>query len=182
MIFALAFLFRKRSPRTPQRKRDRTAFLGFFLEGLGYALVWFVRRPMFTPLVSTNLAIEVVVATTTVAIAVGSVWLVLKAVRTLGKEWSVGARIVVGHRLVREGPSSLARDPIYSGMFGMLVATGLALSHWAALIVGMLTFWIGTNLRIRVEEALLRDEFGAEFDTYVDEVPALLPTLHRKGL
>jgi protein-S-isoprenylcysteine O-methyltransferase Ste14 len=179
LIFALAFLFRKRPPHASQRKSERTAFLGILLEGLGYALVWFVRRSRFTPLVSMNVAIEIAVAAITVLIAVGSVWLVLTAVRTLGKEWSLAARIVEGHRLVREGPYGIVRHPIYSGMFGMLVATGLALSHWGALIAAMIMFWFGTNLRIKVEEGLLRDEFGEEFDMYVRKVPALLPTLRR---
>jgi protein-S-isoprenylcysteine O-methyltransferase Ste14 len=97
------------------------------------------------------------------------------AVRTLGKEWSIAARLVEGHRLITAGPYQLVRNPIYTAMFGMLLATGLAISHWAALIMAVFVFAIGTRMRIRSEERLLRSAFGAEFESYTQRVPAVVP-------
>ena len=53
----------------------------------------------------------------------------------------------------------------------------LAISHWAALIGAGLVFAIGTRMRIRSEEKLLREGFGPEFEAYARSVPALVPRL-----
>jgi len=57
----------------------------------------------------------------------------------------------------------------------MLLATGLAISHWIALLVGSAVFVMGTMIRVRSEEKLLREAFGAGFDLYAREVPAVVP-------
>jgi protein-S-isoprenylcysteine O-methyltransferase Ste14 len=62
-------------------------------------------------------------------------------------------------------------------MFGMLVATGLTISRWQALLAGILVFLIGNEIRIRSEEKLLRETFGSQFDEYASRVPAVFPRL-----
>ncbi len=76
-----------------------------------------------------------------------------------------------------EGPYNIVRNPIYTGMFGMLLATGLAVSHWVGLVIALVVFAIGTFIRVRSEERLLREMFGHEFDAYAHEVPAVIPFL-----
>jgi protein-S-isoprenylcysteine O-methyltransferase Ste14 len=99
-------------------------------------------------------------------------------VKTLGKQWSLAARVVEGHKLVIEGPYSFVRNPIYTGMFGMLLATGLAVSNWIGLVAGLIIFAIGTLVRIHSEERLLRETFGTRWDEYARRVPAVLPLLY----
>jgi protein-S-isoprenylcysteine O-methyltransferase Ste14 len=69
------------------------------------------------------------------------------------------------------------RNPIYTGMFGMLLATGFAVSHWIGLLLAIIIFGIGTFIRVRSEEKLLRETFGREFDEYAQRVPAVIPFL-----
>jgi protein-S-isoprenylcysteine O-methyltransferase Ste14 len=95
--------------------------------------------------------------------------------KTLGKEWSITARMVEDHKLATEGPYARVRHPIYTGMLGMLIATGLAISHWIALIAAIVIFAIGTLIRVRIEERLLRETFGQQFEDYARHVPAVLP-------
>ena len=92
----------------------------------------------------------------------------------LGRQWSLGARVVQGHELITGGAYSLVRHPIYTGMFGMLLGTALAVSSWWALLAGAAVFLLGTALRIRVEERLLMAEFGEAYRDYARTVPALL--------
>jgi protein-S-isoprenylcysteine O-methyltransferase Ste14 len=110
--------------------------------------------------------------------AIGSVWLITAAVKTLGKEWSLTARLVEGHKLATSGPYAYVRHPIYTGMLGMLVATGLAFSHWVALLAAVPIFFLGTIIRIRSEERLLRGAFGDQFEDYTRRVPAIVPGLY----
>ena len=48
----------------------------------------------------------------------------------LGKQWALVARVPEGRKFLTEGPYARVCNPIYSGMFGMLLATGLAVSRW----------------------------------------------------
>jgi protein-S-isoprenylcysteine O-methyltransferase Ste14 len=174
--FASIFLLRKTQPPVTEVRRDRRAFLSIALQGMSFAIVWGVRRHHGTPLFTAALApyLDALAC----ALAVGSVSFVLISVRALGKQWTVAARLVEGHNLVSQGPYQVVRNPIYSGMFGMLVATGIVLARWPAILIAIAIFLAATMWRIRVEERLLRSQFGAEFDKYCKQVPnALLPGL-----
>jgi protein-S-isoprenylcysteine O-methyltransferase Ste14 len=142
-----------------------------------YFLAWFQppRKPFLPPVAVLSGNIGILFSLCTLALAVGSVWLIASAVRTLGRQWAVAARLVEGHKLITAGPYRFVRNPIYTGMFGMLVATGLAMEHWAALIVAIILFAVGLVIRVRSEENLLRAAFGKEFEDYAQRVPAVLP-------
>src|SRR5204863_9201189 len=137
--------------------------------------VWMIRRQWFAPMFGRNKFSEIALALTTILLAVGSVWFCAAAIRTLGVQWSLAARVVEGHKLVTQGPYSIVRNPIYTGMFGMLLATGLAVSHWIGLVTAIVVFAIGTFIRVRSEEKLLREMFGSEFDAYARKIPAVIP-------
>jgi len=176
-VFAGVFLLRKKPPSSPDQKRESGSLFGVALQGMSYGLVWGVRRPIFTPIVFGT-AISMLTGLLAICAAVSSVWLITIAVRTLGKEWSITARLVEGHKLATSGPYALVRHPIYSGMLGMLLATGLAISHWAALLAALLIFFIGTTIRVRSEEKLLLEAFGEQFETYARRVRAIVPGLY----
>jgi protein-S-isoprenylcysteine O-methyltransferase Ste14 len=175
LTFAASFLFHKKPPSPPDKKRDPWSIVGIALQGAGYAIVWVVRRAWFTPILSLGKLAEIAVAIVAMVLAAGSVWLCISAIRTLGQQWSLAARVVEGHELVTQGPYSVVRNPIYTGMLGMLLATGLAVSHWLGLLIGLVVFSIGTAIRVRTEAALLRETFGEEFEEYSRRVPAVIP-------
>jgi protein-S-isoprenylcysteine O-methyltransferase Ste14 len=179
-IFLVTFALRARRTKSRETKRDRTAMAGFFLQAVGYFAVWFypLQRKQFSPIVPMSRISEVVLAVLTVALAAASVWLVNAASRRLGKQWALAARLVEGHDLISDGPYRLVRNPIYTGMFGLLLATGLAMSRWTTLLAASAVFVAGTLIRIRSEEKLLRQAFGAGFDEYARKVPALIPGIY----
>ena len=175
VTFAASFLFFKKPPSPPDKKRDPSSILGIVLQGLSYLIVWTIRRPWFTPFLSLGKLLEIAMAILTMVLAAGSVWLCISAIRTLGQQWSLAARVLEGHKLVTRGPYSVVRNPIYTGMLGMLLATGLAVGHWIGLLIALVVFSIGTTIRVRTEAALLREAFGEEFENYARRVPAVIP-------
>jgi len=179
-IFLLTFWLRKRPPRAREAKRDRTSLIGMFLQGAAYFCVWSfpLEQKHFSPVRPGSPVVEWGLAVLTVAIAVASTWLVNAAARRLGKQWALTARLVEGHTLIQDGPYRFVRNPIYTGMFGMLVATGLAVTPWIPLLVAIVLFAVGTWIRVRSEERLLREAFGSEFEAYARKVPALIPGIH----
>ena len=176
-VVRFAVFLRKKPPTPPDRKRERTSIAGIVLQGVSYAVVWSVHRQSFTPIVPLGGFFEIALAVLAMALAVGSVWFVSAAVRALGKQWSLAARVLEGHNLITAGPYSVVRNPIYTGMFGMLLATGLAISHWIGLLIAVIVFAIGTAVRVHSEEKLLREAFDDEFAAYARKVPALVPFL-----
>lgn len=177
LAFVIVFLVHKKPPSGPEQKRESKSIIGIVLQGAGYAVIWIIHRRYFSSIGEMTHLLEVVLAVFTSVLAIGSVWLVMAAVKTLGKHWSLAARVVEGHKLVAEGPYGIVRNPIYTGMLGMLLATGLAVSHWIGLLSGLIIFAIGTLIRIRSEEKLLRETFGTQWDEYSRRVPALVPFL-----
>ena len=173
--FAGVFLLRKQPPKTTEKRRNPVSFVGIFFQACANVIVWFQRPGARSLAVFPAGAAGIALSVVTVALAIGSVWLVMASVRTLGKQWAVAARLVEGHRLVTEGPYQFVRNPIYTGLLGMLIATGLALCHWKQLILGIVIYSIGMVVRVRAEEKLLRSAFGVEFEAYVRRVPAVLP-------
>ena len=175
LVFIAIFAFRKPQHQMAERKRDPAARKGILLEAVGFAVVWAIRRKWNATIVPMNLAVEIIVSAFTVLLAATSVLFVHRAVRVLGKQWAYAARLVEGHQLITHGPYGTVRHPIYSGMLGLLIATGISHSRWWALIFGMMVFLIGTVIRILSEERLLREAFGAEFEAYARRVKALIP-------
>lgn len=180
ILFAGIFLLRKRPPRAPDAKRDRIASLGILWQMCGYFLVFFQPpwQPFLPPVKLLSGAVGTAFAILTIGIAAASGWLIESAVRTLGKQWAMRARLVEDHQLITVGPYAYIRNPIYTGMMGMLVATGLAMEHWILLIPALVIFVIGMEIRIRSEEKLLRAEFGDAFEDYARRVPAVVPWVY----
>jgi protein-S-isoprenylcysteine O-methyltransferase Ste14 len=179
-IFLLTFWLRKRPPRAREAKRDRTSLIGMFLQAVAYFCVWSfpLEQKHFSPVRPGSPGVEWGVAVLTVAIAAASTWLVNAAARRLGKQWALTARVVEGHTLIQDGPYRFVRNPIYAGMFGMLVATGRAVTQWLPLVVAIVLFAVGTWIRVRSEERLLREAFGSAFEAYARHVPALIPGIY----
>ena len=174
-IFGGAFFLRKRPKASPDAVNAPRSWAGLVLQGLAYVPVWAAqRRPMFSDFIPNDAA-NIAIQTLAVFCAAGSAFLALAAVKELGKQWSLEARLVEGHKLVMTGPYNLVRHPIYTAMLGMLIATGIVISHWAVVIPAVIVFLVGTYIRTRFEERLLSDAFGEEFANWKARVPGLIP-------
>jgi protein-S-isoprenylcysteine O-methyltransferase Ste14 len=179
--FAAIFLFQKRPAEdgqaaapAPAKRRDRQATLGIWIVAMSFAVMWFGPPiPHFVRVASP--AVQVAIAIFSAVLAPLSGLLVFFSVRTLGRQWAVRARLIEGHQLITEGPYRFVRNPIYLGMLGMLVATGLAFGRALQTLAAAVIFLIGTAIRIQSEEKLLQAEFGKQFEDYSSRVRALIP-------
>ena len=92
----------------------------------------------------------------------------------LGKNWSGRPAIRQDHTIVRTGPYSMVRHPIYTGLLcglaGTAIATGLLITFSVTLV--LLAVFI---VKFRIEERFLLDEFGEDYARYMREVKALIP-------
>ena len=141
---------------------------GILLVTVAYWMVW-VKNPFWLRQPATwKVAVSICFFTA------GSV-LVWSAVRTLGRQWRIDAGLNSDHELVRTGPYALVRHPIYLSMFCMFLATGFLVASTRVLLLAGIVFLIGTEIRMRIEDGLLKARFGAEFEAYRRGVRGYLP-------
>ena len=153
-------------------RRDLRSIFGIALQGAGMALAWAGRSFLFSWPVRL---VDWIGAIAPAAIACFSVALFAWSIGTMGSNWSLVAQTREDHTLVQSGPFAFVRNPIYVALFGMMCATATALGHWKLLIAAIPLFLIGSVVRVRVEERLLRQTFGLEFDDYALRVKRFIP-------
>jgi protein-S-isoprenylcysteine O-methyltransferase Ste14 len=112
-----------------------------------------------------------------VGLSLLSIFMFWSAVSTLGRQWRFDAGLNQDHELVQGGAYRFVRHPIYASMFGMLLAD----ICWAGTLPGwpaaVLLFLAGTEIRIRVEDGLLRERFGEKFLEWQKTKSAYVPFL-----
>jgi protein-S-isoprenylcysteine O-methyltransferase Ste14 len=155
--------------------RNSKSWVGFAMQMLAYALVFGLGRPYFTPITPMSKPVEAGVLGAATAIGIASVAFCYVAMRALGKQWSLVARVVSGHQLIQQGPFAVVRNPIYLAMLGLLVQASVVVSVWWMIPPAVVVFSIGTWIRIQQEEKILRTEFGERFEEYSRRVPAFIP-------
>ena len=176
--FGLTFWLRRHPHSRPRAtQRDLSSYFGMVLQAAGYFFVWWFPFLLHrgSPIAQQPEWLAWLMAVFALSIGAFSAWFVNSAARHLGKQWSLAARIVEDHDLIQDGPYRFVRNPIYSGMFGMLLATGLTVSPLPPLLAAAVIFLFGTFIRVRIEERLLRDTFGPKFEAYKRKVPAVIP-------
>lgn len=95
----------------------------------------------------------------------------------LGRFWSNAITHKEGHRIVDTGPYGVVRHPIYTGLIVAILATGLAVGTWTALL-GALCICFGEWQKARMEERFLSVELGSEaYGSYCRRVPMIVPFL-----
>lgn len=178
-LFGLGFIGRRGTKAAgPSRKREPIAWAGTALQAVGFACIWGGRRdPVGAPMIPGHPALNTALVAGCIVLAWASGAMVLSAIRTLGRQWAVGARLIEGHELVTTGPYRLVRNPIYAGLCGMALATAGVYSQPWTIAVGAPLLVAGTLVRVRAEERLLRAQFGERYDDFARRVPALLPKL-----
>jgi protein-S-isoprenylcysteine O-methyltransferase Ste14 len=151
-------------------ERAPGARLGMVLNILAFACLWVPFRPQGFVKTIPELAASMLLGPLSALLA----W---KAVRHLGRQWHFEAVLYENHVLVKTGPYSQIRHPIYLSMLGMLLATGLGCTWWPLLVVGLFLLVVGIEIRIQAEDKLLEMYFQDEFIEYRARVLGYIPFL-----
>jgi protein-S-isoprenylcysteine O-methyltransferase Ste14 len=95
----------------------------------------------------------------------------------LGRFWSNAITHKEDHRIIDTGPYGVVRHPIYTGQIVGLLATGIAIGNWAA-ILGTILISVGEWQKARMEERFLSAELGSDaYGAYCRRVPMIVPFL-----
>ncbi len=114
---------------------------------------------------------------TGIALYAGGGALRLWPVFVLGKRFSGLVAIQSGHTLETRGIYSTIRNPSYLGMIICMLGWGMAFRAWTGVLLSALLL-VPLVARIRAEERLLRDHFGAEYVAYCARTWRLVPGIY----
>jgi protein-S-isoprenylcysteine O-methyltransferase Ste14 len=175
-LFLISLLFAgargEKADKPQSQTKAGSSWIGVLVQMLAFLCVGFgPMRIAYAPDTAPALIEGVLVA----ALMLLTIGLFLSASRTMGKNWAIVARTRSDHQLVTTGPFARIRHPIYTALFAFMLAMALAFGHWRGLILGVPLYWLGTWIRIRQEERLLRAQFGADYDAYAARVKRFVP-------
>ena len=147
--------------------KDYSARWGILLECIAYSLLWqghfWQRTPaLWQFILSAALFVIAAVTSWTASIA-------------LGRYLRVDAALDTSHELIRSGPYRFVRNPVYTSMLCVQIATALLITPLWLFVISLAVFLTGTSVRIRAEEKLLAGRFGEPFALYRKSVSRLIP-------
>jgi protein-S-isoprenylcysteine O-methyltransferase Ste14 len=94
----------------------------------------------------------------------------------LGGNWSSDVTLKRDHELIVAGPYAFVRHPIYTGILLAFFGTALAVGEWRALL-GVVLVGVAYWFKLKIEDAVMRRQFGEAYARYAERVPALVPFL-----
>ncbi len=95
----------------------------------------------------------------------------------LGRNWSISLEIRCDHKLVTTGVYRLVRHPMYSSFFLFALAQLLLLPNWFAGGSGLAGVGFLYAFRVRQEERMMLERFGAEYRDRMTHTKRLVPWL-----
>lgn len=97
--------------------------------------------------------------------------------KALGRNWSVTLAVREEHALVTTGVYRFVRHPMYTAFWLWAIAQAFTLQNWLAGPAGLIGFGTLYFFRVGREEALMRETFGAVWDSYAARTPRVIPFL-----
>lgn len=150
-------------------RTDPRARWGLALQMAGYFIVC-LHTPEFW-----NSSLPLWRAIAAVAFALVSIAIFRSAVASLGSRWRFDAALNRDHELVQTGAYRLVRHPIYASMLGMFLMDVCLAGTLPGGPIALVLFVAGTEIRVRIEDALLSERFGERFVAWQQSLPAYLP-------
>ncbi|MFA6122760.1 MAG: isoprenylcysteine carboxylmethyltransferase family protein [Sphingomonas sp.] len=160
-----------KSPKSPDARRSNASIWGIVLQGIGIGIVGFGPIRVDLDPASATALIEGAIV---LVLMLGAVWLFDSSSRAMGRNWALVARTRDDGTLVQSGPFAVIRNPIYVAMALFTLAMAIAYGHTLNLIAGAPLFALGTWMRVRHEEAVLRATFP-DYDGYAARVKRFVP-------
>ena len=106
---------------------------------------------------------------------VGSTIFTLWARFSLGAMWSLSPNALRDHHQLRtDGPYAVTRHPIYTGLLTMLAGSTI-FAGYLGCFLGFAIVGFSLWVKLRHEEALMLQEFPADYPAYAKRVRRLIP-------
>lgn len=109
-----------------------------------------------------------------VVLSIGSLPLLVWVFRSLRGNVTPTSATRADHELVTNGPYRLIRHPLYTFAMSYWIGICLVAANWL-LILLLVTAFLGVTLRTPLEEERLIDEFGDDYQAYIERTGRYFP-------
>ena len=175
-VFVLYWLISAiKTKATREKESFVSRFAILFIEVVGYVLI-------FRESAGIGFLGNRVVPRNMVGPVVGSVltWmgigLAIWARYHLAEYWSARVTIKEDHKLIRTGPYSRLRHPIYTGLILATIGSAMVIDRWRC-VLGICLVAAGYCFKAKKEESMLTQQFGEAFREHQKHTGFLLPRL-----
>jgi len=171
IVYWIIGAVKTRANRETESFTSRFAVL--LLEGVGYVLIFSGSTGIgflgtrFIPHTMAGAILGVVLVWSGVALAI---W----ARYHLAEYWSARVTIKEDHQLIRTGPYTYLRHPIYSGLVLATIGSALVIDEWRC-ILGTCLVLVGYCFKAKIEEAMLSQHFGEAVREHQKDTGFLIP-------
>jgi protein-S-isoprenylcysteine O-methyltransferase Ste14 len=112
-----------------------------------------------------------------VLLTAGALFVFWRAHADLGLNWSPSLEIREKHELIKRGIYGVIRHPMYASQWLLVIAQPLLLQNWIAGFLNFLVFIPFYLLRVKAEEQMMLDSFGAQYQDYMKNTGGVLPKI-----
>ena len=164
---------RSRAVKTVRSRKGPREVVLLLLAWIGFLtpLIWVVS-PAFS-FAEYSLRLLPLVAGSTCLVA--GLWYFYRSHADLGTCWSVTLEVRESHRLITQGVYRRVRHPMYAALFLYSIGQLLAVPNWIAGPSYPVSFGILFAFRLKAEEEMMLDAFGAEYASYMARTKRLVP-------
>lgn len=99
--------------------------------------------------------------------------------RALAIQWSTTLQFKEDHTLITTGPYGFIRHPMYTSLSIIFIGLAVVSSFWPLWILTLIMTIFFFRI-VRIEEEMMIDEFGDEYESYIERTGRYLPKLPRR--
>lgn len=104
-----------------------------------------------------------------------ALWLLWRSHADLGRAWRLTTEVKAGQRLVSDGVYKYIRHPMYAAHLLWGIAQALLIWNWISGPVSLVIFIPLYFLRVTREEKVMLEEFGDEYQVYMNRTGRIIP-------
>ena len=104
-----------------------------------------------------------------------SIWLLWRSHYDLGRNWTPTLGLRYEHKLITYGVFKYVRHPMYAAHLLWSIAQVMLLHNWIAgysFLIAQVPFYL---IRIKKEEEMMIEQFGAEYKAYMTRTGSFIP-------
>ena len=167
----------RESEKEESLRDPQTIFLSIVI--LAYFATMFIYILLPDWIFWAHLDLHILIRWFGVALGVLSIGLLTWIHQTLGRQYAAKLEIQKEHALIEAGPYKKVRHPMYTVFISFSLAVALISSNLLILIFAILIaipfHWITQK-----EERMLTDQFGEDYQSYIDRTGRFLPPTRRE--
>lgn len=174
-LFIYLYTFKKNSPKEKRADKGTKWLLYFnFIFCILVSIIFVSRR---TPHLIRNLLFPTMFSFIGILLIYIGIVIRITAVLTLRKSFTLSVQTQKSQQLIKTGLYKYIRHPAYSGSILSLIGISLAFKNIVATVLVIICCMSCYHIRILVEEKVLLEYFGKEYNKYKLNTKKLFPKI-----